>query len=192
MRLATVPSEERGDTGGPGADVREPAAAAQAESLPGGVRVPVRGDAGSASAAGGRAAARTGGDRSSRRRTTTAEQQVILARQRACHLVEERPHVLVAMPLAGRVRFGRWSPGRAVTSRHSGDDAVAQATLRTPADDGGRRGGDPYAGGGIGHGLPSRLDRATARGRRRRRGMVAGATNESDRPTTPDRYARTP
>jgi hypothetical protein len=41
----------------------------------------------------------------------TDEQEVIIARHDARDLVEEGPHVFSAMTFAGRVWFGRWSPG---------------------------------------------------------------------------------
>jgi hypothetical protein len=77
----------------------------------------------------------------------TDEQQVVIARQCARDLVEERPHVFVAMTFAGRVPFGGLSPGGAVAPRDGGDDAVAHADLRAPAQHRGRVGGDPDAGG---------------------------------------------
>ena len=57
----------------------------------------------------------------------TDEQQVVIGRQCARNLVEERPHVFVAMTLAGGVLFGRRSPGGTVVPRHGGDDAVTHA-----------------------------------------------------------------
>jgi len=63
----------------------------------------------------------------------TDEQQVIIARQCARDLIEERPHVFVAMTFASGVHFGRRSPGGAVAARDGGNNAVAHADLRAPA-----------------------------------------------------------
>ena len=71
----------------------------------------------------------------------TDEQQVVISRHCARDLVEEHPHVLVTMTFAGRVLLGGRSPGGAVAARDGGDDAVAHADLRAPAQHRGRIGG---------------------------------------------------
>ena len=82
----------------------------------------------------------------------TDEQQVVIGRQCARNLVEEGPHVFVAMTFAGGMLFGGRSPGGTVVPRHGGDDAVTHANFLAPTQHRGRVGGNPDAG-GVGTGL---------------------------------------
>ena len=82
----------------------------------------------------------------------TDEQQVFIGRQCAGNLVEERPHVFIAMTFAGRMLFGGRSPRGTVVPRDGGDDAVAHTDFLAPTQHGGRVGGDPDAR-GVGNGL---------------------------------------
>ena len=84
------------------------------------------------------------------------QEKVVVDGEHVGDLGEERPHVLVAVAFAGRVALGGWPPGRAVSARDRGVDAVAHGELRAPAQDPGRAGGDPEArSAGIGHRRPS-------------------------------------
>src|SRR6266540_3681372 len=124
MRLATVPSEEGADAGGPVTDVRQPAAAATAEPLPGGAGLPVRGNAGWPTA-GGRYAAGPGDGRSPATGGAPA-----LGRRRAprrdLHGARLQPGD--PLPLADALRGGRpRSP------RRSAADRLGRATCRPPS-----------------------------------------------------------
>jgi hypothetical protein len=101
------------------------------------------------------------------------EQQVVVHRHDGRDLGEERSHVLVTMTLAGRVFFGRGTPGGAMPAGDLGVDPFAgRYAIGAPPHDRGRSGRDPDAGGLWScHCAPRRIAPAKAHSRRLRGSM---------------------